>query len=154
MANKPVINIDEYRKLKVELREDREVAWKAYQAVRDKERDLLNELVDLDGKYLKVHGGGTAPMYLYVTDQFETKYFSADIPAIQVNGMGFRGTVTEYSDDTYLDWDEDMSFYIRLDNDFETDINSIEEITREEFNQAFEDIFSKIKKEHYKFLED
>lgn len=154
MENKSVINIDEYRKLKVELREDREVAWKAYQAVRDKERDLLNELVNLNGKYLKVHDGGTAPMYLYVTDQFETKYFSTDRPAIQVNGMGFRGTVTEYSDDTYLDWDEDMSFYIRLDNDFETDINNIEEITKEEFNQTFEDILSKIRTEHYKFLED
>lgn len=152
MESKSVINIDKYRKLKAELREDREVAWKAYQAVRDKERDLLNKLVDLNGKYLRVHDVGTAPTYLYVTDQFETKYFSTDMPAIQVNGIGFRGTVTEYSDDTYLKWDEDMSFHIRLDNDFETDINNVEEITKEEFNAAFEDILSKVREEHYKFL--
>lgn len=47
-----------------------------------------------------------------------------------------------------------MSFYIRLNNDFETDINNVEEVTKEEFNKAFEDILSKIREEHYKFLED
>lgn len=62
--------------------------------------------------------------------------------------------VTDYSDDTYLNWCEDMSFYIRLNNDFETDINNVEEVTKEEFNKAFEDILSKIREEHYKFLED
>lgn len=32
---------------KVELEIDRESTWKAYQAVRDKEQDLLNGLIDL-----------------------------------------------------------------------------------------------------------
>lgn len=154
MKDKSIINIDEYRKLKVELEIDRESTWKAYQAVRDKERDLLNGLIDLEGKYLKVYDPGNVPMYLFVTEQFESKYHSTDIPAIQVVGMGFCGVVTDYSDDTYLNWCEDMSFYIRLNNDFETDINNVEEVTKEEFNKAFEDILSKIREEHYKFLED
>lgn len=53
MKDKSIINIDEYRKFKVELEIDRESTWKAYQAVRDKEQDLLNGLIDLEGKYLK-----------------------------------------------------------------------------------------------------
>lgn len=141
-----MIDIEAYHKLKKEASEKSKKAWEEYQKVSTIRSEVILKLVDLKGKYIKTTEGD----YLFVSEEFETKWqYSSEIPAVLLRGLGFSYSYTPYWDDTYVNWDRGYQVWIRLDKDFESDARKITEITKEEFNQAFDKMLEGLKYYHY-----
>lgn len=141
-----MIDIETYHKLKKEAKEKSKKAWEEYQKVSDISSEIILQLIDLKGKYIKTGDGD----YLFVSEEFETEWHNiTGIPAILLRGLGFSYSYTPYWDATYVNWDRGHQVWIRLDRDFETDVRKITEITKEEFNQAFDKMVEGLKYYHY-----
>lgn len=141
-----MIDIETYHKLQEEAKEKSRKAWEEYQKVSEIKSDILLQLVDLRGKYIKTEEGD----YLFVSEEFETTWHHNDrIPAILLRGLGFSYSYSPYWDDCYSNWDRGYEIWIRLDQEFESDIRKITEITKEEFNQAFDKMLEGLKYHHY-----
>ena len=66
-------------------------------------------------------------------------------------GFGFFGEFTGHDDATDFDWSYWFEFNISGNyNEFKEKISKIEEITKEEFNEAFELMLETMKEYHYK----
>lgn len=142
-----MIDIDTYYKLQEEAKEKSQKAWEEYQKASEIRSEILSKLVDLEGKYIKTEDGD----YLFVSEQFECEWNGhSDVPAIMLRGLGFKYSFTPYWDCTYVEWDRAYQVWIRLnERDFESDSKRITEITREEFNQAFDKMLEGMKYYHY-----
>ena len=141
-----MIDIETYRILKKEAREKSKKIWEEYQKVSKISSDILFKLVDLKGKYIKTEDGD----YLFVSEEFETTWqYGEGIPAILLRGLGFSYNYSPDWDTSYVNWDRDYQVWIRLDNEFESDLLKITEITKEEFNQAFDKMLEGMKYYHY-----
>lgn len=141
-----MIDLETYQKLREEADKKSKTAWEEYQKASEIRSDILIKLVDLAGKYIKTKNGD----YLFVSEQFESDWYDRpETPAVMLRGLGFKYCFTPYWDATYVEWDRAYRVWIRLDRHFEDDVNEITEITKEEFNQAFDKMLEGMKYYHY-----
>lgn len=71
-----------------------------------------------------------------------------------MRGYGFSGEFTEYHDATWFNWDYMDEIYIYgMMNDFEKKVSHIKIITKEEFDQKFNEYLDKTKELHAKKIE-
>lgn len=148
-----MIDIETYITLKEEAKKRRHKAWEEYQKVCDIDEDILLSLVDLKGKYIKVDDNDGIK-YIFVSQEFEAGWYGNEkYPSILLRGLGFMSYFSPYWDGNYVKWDTAIEAYIRFDN-FEEDCSRITEITREEFNGAFEEMLTKMREQHMKWCDD
>lgn len=148
-----MIDLETYATLKEEAAERRHKAWEEYQKVCEVDEDILLDLVDLKGKYIKVADGDTIT-YIFVSQEFEAEWHGrSEYPAILLRGLGFVSAFSNYWDYNFVKWDTAMEAYIRFDQ-FEEDCSKITEITREEFNEAFEKMLTAMKTQHMDWCDD
>ena len=141
---------EEYNKIVSKYKPLLEKAWEEYQNILNQERESLIKMFDLEGKFIKIGGEDEIPKYMYVTSSFQHKGPTNEHSFI-LRGQGFTGIVTEYTDSTFMSWDQFFNHTIYI-SDLEREIKNIEIITEEEYNEAFEKLLLEIKQEHYNYL--
>ena len=136
---------EKFSKLKQELRE------KLYQLSEEESEELL-KVINFKGKYL--HINDTQDVYLYVNEQFgHNDIYTNYEPVIFLRGQGFSSEFTQFADSTYSRWDQFFSHTIKIDN-LDEALTHIEEITKEEYNKAFDKMIEKMIDEHREYLKD
>lgn len=133
---------EKFSKLKQELRE------KLYQLSQDESEELLN-VVNFKGKYL--HINETQNVYLFVNEQFGHKDIYTNEPILVLRGQGFSFEFTQYEDCTYSNWDQFFSHTIKIDN-LDEALTHIKEITKEEYDKAFDKMVEKMIDEHNSYF--
>ena len=136
---------DKYSALRMELREKQN-------ALYNKEREELTKLVNFKDKYLIISDGLYDDKYIYVDKQFNHQDISTKEPVIVLRGQGFNYSFTIYSDDTYASWSQFCSHEIKIDN-LDQELRNIKEISKEEYNEAFEKMIEGMINEHKKYFE-
>jgi hypothetical protein len=129
---------EKFSKLKQELRE------KLYQLSQDESEELL-EVINFKGKYLHINEPQNT--YLFVNEQFGHKDIYTDEPVLILRGQGFSYAFTQYEDCTYSSWDQFFGHTIKIDN-LDEALTHIEEITKEEYDKAFDSMIVKMIDEH------
>ena len=72
---------------------------------------------------------------------------------IVLRGQGFNYRYTFYSDNTYASWDQFYSHEIKIDN-LDQELRNIKEISKEEYNEAFEKMIEGMIIEHKNYFND
>lgn len=138
--------IEQINQVKEKYKPVKENAWQKYIKAIDKEKKELSNIFNMEGKFICVDN----EKYLYVNEQFNHKNISDGEPIIVLRGQGFRYLITAYNDATYMDWDQYFSHEFKV-KDIEREITKIKEITKEEYNNAFDNMMEQIKKEHHRY---
>ena len=144
--------IEEYNKIVSNYKPLLEKTWKEYQNILKQERDSLMEMLEFNGNFIKFGGEDEAPKYMFVETSFQHKTLSGEHTLV-LRGQGFTGIVTEYADMTYMKWDQFFEHTIYIDS-LERDIKEIKIITKEEYDEAFENLLMEIKQEHYNYIKE
>lgn len=119
---------------------------KINEQIREEKRKLIN-LDKFEGKYIKYHD---TYMLVDCIMKDATKYTNYDY-CYMFRGLGFFSEFTGYGDATSFYWDYWYEEYIYGDErEFIKKIDSIEIITKEEFNKAFEKGIKLLQEYHYK----
>lgn len=146
----------EYEAKIAKLREEKDALWDKYQEKADEIRDLQVAQLDMNFKFYKVKtfsSDDTYSQYIFVTSSFlgTDKYDRS--PAYILNCFAFSGHVTDYMDMTYMRWDQLEQIYIKCENsrDLEDELSRFVEITKEEYNEAFNKLVQEVIKEHNSF---
>jgi hypothetical protein len=137
---------EKYSSLRMELREKQNALY------RDEQEELA-KLVNFKDKYLIISGGLYDDKYLYVDEQFNHQDISTKEPVIVLRGQGFNYCFTIYSDDTYAFWNQFCSHEIKIDN-LDQELRNIKEISKEEYNEAFEKMIEGMIIEHKNYFND
>lgn len=136
---------EKYSSLRMELREKQNALY------RDEQEELA-KLVNFKNKYLFI-SGGLHDKYLYVDEQFNHQDISTRQPIIVLRGQGFNYRYTFYSDNTYASWDQFYSHEIKIDN-LDQELRNIKEISKEDYNEAFEKMIEGMIDEHKNYFND
>lgn len=136
---------EKYSSLRMELREKQDTLY------RDEQEELA-KLVNFKNKYLFI-SGGLPNKYLYVDEQFNHQDISTKEPVIVLRGQGFNYIYTPYCDDTFASWDQFYSHEIKIDN-LDQELRNIKEISKEEYNEAFEKMIEGMILEHKNYFEN
>ena len=79
------------------------------------------------------------------------RYSDRNTYSYKFKGFGFFGEFTGYDDATDFDWSYWFEFNIHGDyNKFQEKVSKIEIITKEEFDEAFEEMLKSLREYHYK----
>ena len=145
-----------------EIAEKIENLEKECKELRDKEHKIQDEIkqlkmIDLhidkfEGKYIKYKDTYGCDSYIHVDTIMReyTRFTNFDI-CYMFRGTGFTFEFTGYDDATSFYWDYWYEEYIYGDErEFIKKIDSIEIITEEEFNKAFEEGIKLLQEYHYK----
>jgi len=138
------------------LQKEYDAHSKEQHIISEKMRKLQLEALDLpwEGKYIKyIDGFDSTPIYMKVDyiRQSTEKTDRRNQYSYTFKGFGFFGEFTGYDDATQFEWSYWFEFDITGNlNDIKKKISKIEEITKEEFNEAFELMFETMKEYHYK----
>lgn len=147
---------DEIRKEIATLEKESEKLNKEQHEISEKIRTLKLKLINLpwEGKYIKyVDTFDSTPIYMkvdYIRESPE-KAGRHRPYSYTFKGFGFFGEFTGYDDATQFDWSYWFEFDITGDlKDIKQKIEKIEEISKDEFNEAFEMMLGAMKEYHYK----
>ena len=124
---------------------------KISEQIKEEKRKLIN-LDKFEGKYIKYNDTYGCDSYIHVDTIMReyTRFSNFDI-CYMFRGTGFTFEFTGYADATSFYWDYWYEEYIYGDEmEFIKKINSIEIITEEEFNKAFEEGIKLLQEYHYK----
>lgn len=142
---------DKIEKLTKQRDELYDQANKLAEQIKELKLEELN-LNKLQDKYIKYNNGFDVITYMKVEEimKYNFRFQNFEI-SYMLRGIGFSYEFTGYDDATSFYWDYWYEEYIYGDErDFIKKINSIEIITEEEFNKAFEEGFDLLKTYHYK----
>jgi len=149
---------DEIRKEIANLEEEREKLNKEQSEISEKIRTLELKLINLpwEGKYIKyVDTFDSTPIYMkvdWIRESPEKTRRSRQY-SYTFKGFGFFGELTGYDDATQFEWSYWFEFDITGElKDIKQKIGKIEEITKEEFNAAFEYLLETVREYHYNKL--
>ena len=124
--------------------------------ISSKIRELQLKLINLpyEGKYIRyIDTFDNTPIYMKV-DWIRDAPEKTDRKrpySYTFKGFGFFGEFTGHDDATDFDWSYWFEFNISGNyNEFKEKISKIEEITKEEFDEAFEMMLEAMKEYHYK----
>lgn len=124
--------------------------------VSSKIRELQLKLINLpyEGKYIKyIDVFDSTPIYMkvdWIRDAPEKRDRKKPY-SYTFKGFGFFGEFTGHDDATDFDWSYWFEFNISGNyNEFKEKISKIKEITKEEFDKAFELMLESMKEYHYK----
>ena len=115
--------------------------------------------LDIEGKYIRYKDVFGIVHYCHVTDVMSDELYCANHDtkyAYLIRGHGFDGEFTGYGDATNFYWSYWYEFTISsidIDN-FVKEVNKIEIITKEEFENEFETQWSKLKNYKEKYEND
>lgn len=99
--------------------------------LREERRKLANSVISMEGKYLNMGELG----YMYV------KYQEIIGGTIVLRGVYFKGNISEYRDNFYLESDADFPISIKTDIfTSELENKEIVEISKEEFVSRFNEL--------------
>lgn len=119
-------------------------------------RELKLKFINLpyEGKYIKyIDTFDSTPIYMKVDWIRESpeKTDRKNPYSYTFKGFGFFGEFTGYNDETDFDWSYWFEFDITgNDIEFTNKVKKIEIITKEEFDEAFEQMLEAMKEYHYK----
>ena len=127
-----------------ELKELQDLRNNKYEEIREL-NDKINEIeigkyLDMVGKFYKVSEIDNG--YIYIYSVFRHGKGKWGEPSVIIRGNYFSYEQTEYWDGSYFDWATDRD--ICIDNIY-NDAYKFEEITREEYENAFNDYYEKLK---------
>ena len=149
---------DEIRNEIATLEKEREKLNEEQSEISEKIRTLELKLINLpwEGKYIKyVDTFDSTPIYMkvdWIRESPEKTRRNRQY-SYTFKGFGFFGEFTGYDDATQFEWSYWFEFDITGDlNDLKKKIEKIEEITKEEFNEAFELMIDTMKEYHYNKL--
>lgn len=131
---------NKYTKLRDELR-------KQLTNLSEKEDKELSKLFDFKDKFVEITTNNGYAMYLYVEEQFYHSMVIPGHPCVVLRGQGFYSQFTDYKDATYAKWDQFCEYDINIDN-LDEELKNIKEITKEEYDDAFEDMIQQMITEH------
>lgn len=142
---------EEYRNIKEKFSKLRqELKEKMYLLSQEESEELL-KVINFKGKYL--HINETQNVYLYVNEQFGHKDIYTNEPILVLRGQGFSSEFTQYEDCTYSNWDQFFSHTIKIDN-LDEALTHIKEITKEEYDKAFDSMIKKMIDEHNRYFKE
>lgn len=129
---------------------------KKYQKYVDEYNEKVKDLCDFKGKFLKIEDEENYRYsYLYCNTVILTKDLSGN-RVIKLRGYGFTYIITSYEDDTFCNWNQffEHKIYIEETFDIEKEFSKISYSSKEEFNQAFNNMLIDIKTEHEEYMKD
>ena len=146
-----------------EIREEIAILEKELRSLYDKQNKVSEQIrklkleainIPFEGKYIKyVDTFDSTPIYMKVDwiRQDNSKASKIQPYSYTFKGVGFFGEFTGYDDATDFEWSYWFEFNITGDYDgIQKKISKIEEITKEEFDEAFEIMLESLKEYHYK----
>lgn len=131
---------NKYTKLRDELR-------KQLINLSEKEDKELSKLFDFEDKFIEITTDNGYIMYLYVDEQFYHSMGITGHSCVVLRGQGFYSQFTDYKDATYAKWDQFCEYDININN-LDKELENIKEITKEEYNKAFDDMIQQMITEH------
>jgi hypothetical protein len=129
---------------------------KKYQKYVEEYNEKVKDLCDFEGKFLKIEDEENYRYsYLYCNTVMLTTDLSGN-RVIKLRGYGFTYIITRHEDDTFCNWDQffEHKIYIEETFDYEKEFNKISYSSKEEFNQAFNNMLTDIKTEHEEYMKD
>lgn len=126
----------------------KEKSWEEYKRIKNDEEKEIISVFDFTGKFLCIDD----TKYIYVNEQFEHRSCDNQ-PVILLRGQGFEYSITPYADETFMSWDQFFTYEFKI-CEIEYKIQKIKEITEEEYNDAFNKMLEKVKKEHQQYVID
>ena len=148
-------NTEEIKKEIATLEKELSSLYDKQNKVSEQIRKLKLEAINIpfEGKYIKyVDTFDSTPIYMKVDwiRQDNSKASKMQPYSYTFKGFGFFGEFTGYDDATQFEWSYWFEFNITGDYDgIQEKISRIEEITKEDFNLAFEYSINEIKELHY-----
>lgn len=143
--------MEEYKKIREKYSSLRMELHEKQNALYNEEREELAKLVNFKDKYLFI-SDGLHVKYLYVDEQFNHQDILTKEPIIILRGQGFNYLYTSYCDDTFASWDQFYSHEIKIDN-LDQELRNIKEISKEEYDEAFEKMIEGMIIEHKNYFE-
>lgn len=126
--------------------------YKISEQIRELQLKLIN--LPYEGKYIKyIDTFDSNPIYMKVDwiREAPEKTDRKSPYSYTFKGFGFFGEFTGYDDATDFDWSYWFEFNITGNyNEFTEKVKTIELITKEEFDEAFEQMLEVMKEYHYK----
>lgn len=132
------MEISEYKRLKEEYQQKANELWQAYIKASQVPPNLILEVVNFKGKYLCIDDD----IYLFVSEEFTSG------ENIILRGLGFNFVFGPYIDTTCIAWDCQYEVALEIRR-LEEEVSHVKEITKEEFNQAFENMMINLREYHY-----
>lgn len=138
------------------LEKERDSLYKKANDLSNKIKELKIKTIGLEGfegKYIKYEEEEGYPEYMLVdwVTKDCTWHKNFDYSYL-FRGLGFYGEFTGYGDATMFSWSYWHEFYIYgHEGDFQEKIKKIQIITKEEFENAFEEMLNKVKEYHGEF---
>lgn len=122
------------------LEKDATAHWEKYYEIQQEIKEKFEKELDLIGKYVKIEDG----THLHIEECFSTTHF--DRKVILLRGLGFNCEFTEYRDANYCTWDLMQTYYIDMGEmfDMKAELSKIKEITKEQFQEAFDNMISNV----------
>lgn len=136
----------EYLEIKNKYTELKECLRKQLINISEKEDEELSKLIDFKDKFVEITTNMHV-MYLYVDEQFYHSMGITGHSCVVLRGQGFYSEFTDYRDATYAKWDQFCEYDINIDN-FDKELENIKEITKEEYDKAFDDMIQQMITEH------
>ena len=128
-----------------------ELYWQTLEEIKKLKIKSID--LNLEGKFIKYTELGCTS-YLYVQEVFKDNMrFDRFDYSYCLRGLGFDGAFTGYWDDTTFSWGYDYEIYVYGNGDeFFKKVESIEEITPEEFKEKFKEYVEKLTEYQDKYI--
>lgn len=140
--------IDQIKELEKQSKIERDKAYTKYNKIRKRIANKYKEIFNFEGKYLKIKDPICVDIctYMYCESVRKSQNINNE-DIINLHGYGFEYEITDYADDTFVNWTEWM------ERDFKTynvinEIKRIEVITKNDFNNEFHKMIASISKKH------
>lgn len=136
--------IERINELENKLKTERKKAYAKYDKLIQKINNSYKELFPFEGKFIKIKHCiyDDCNKFMYCSSVQKTTNINGE-DIIKIHGWGFEFELEEYCDETYVHWNEWMDEDIRIYN-IKTEIKRFEIITKDDFNQTFNEMISKL----------
>ena len=142
--------IEKINILEKRISQERKQAFTNFNKLVNQIQEEYKELFPFEGKFLKIKHSlyDDCNKYMFCDSVKKTTNIHEE-PIINIHGWGFEFEITEYCDETYAHWSEWMDEDVRL-YDITTEVKRFEIISKEEFQELFNEMILKLKN---KFIE-
>lgn len=146
--------INQIKKLNLQLIVERNKAYEQVQKIKLDINQRFRELFDFENKYIKLQDDTDEERFTYM--YCECIHIGDNLSGheeITFRGYGFSYSITNYQDDTWLQWDEMLEKSYFTSQGFANILELITVISADEFNSEFKKMMNEIFVRHNKNME-
>lgn len=147
--------LERINELQNQLKIERQKAFEQYEKIRSEINSEYRSILDYELKYIKLRDHIDENSYTYIFCHYvHIGNNLSGSEEVTFAGYGFRYSLTDYEDDTWLQWDEriEQKYFTYLG--YDTILKYITVITEQEFNEAFQTMMSDVCQRHKDNIEN